>query len=437
MPLLSIRAPRFIIVKARRVCYTIFMTIQIERIQKDIETINKFNATPEKGITRLTFSEEYQGAVAYVVSELKCIGAKISYCPAGNIKARLSGTDDNAPAVMMGSHLDAVVHGGKFDGVVGVVTALEAARTILEDNVTHRLPIDVVVFAEEEGSRFNWGLLGSSIWTGKLDHRRLENIKDSQGVTYSEAMAQAGFEVSDPSVLEPQKLRAMLEVHIEQGTVLEKQGHRIGLVEAIAGIKHLDITITGRADHAGTTPMDDRSDALQAAARIIAAVEEIAHEIGANTVATVGRITCEPGQANVVPGRVKFSLDIRNANKAILESAVTTITRRVKDFCGQRNLGFEITPLGSAEPVLLSSDIIDLLEEKVRELNIEPLRMVSGAGHDTALLADLTETGMIFVPSRDGRSHCPEEFTRLEDIGLGCEILLATAIELSAYQNAK
>lgn len=408
-----------------------FMSIQIQRIQKDIEIINKFNATPEEGITRLTFSEEYQEAIAYVVEELKRIGALISYCRGGNLKARLPGTDDNAPAVMMGSHLDTVVRGGKFDGVVGVVTALEAARVIMEQEVAHRLPIDVVVFAEEEGSRFNWGLLGSSTWTGQLDHSRLENIKDSGGVTYLQAMARAGFEVSDASVLEPDKLRAMLEIHIEQGAVLEKKGYRIGLVETIAGIQHLDITIFGKADHAGTTPMDERSDALQAAARIIAAVEEIAREIGSNTVATVGRIACEPDQANVVPGRVTFSLDVRNSNRAILETAVTTITQSVKDICGQRNVGFDITPLGSAEPVSLSSQIVDLMEEKSRERNIEPLRMVSGAGHDTALLAGLTAAGMIFVPSLDGRSHCPQEHTRLEDIGLGCEILLATVIELS------
>ena len=413
------------------------MTIRIERIRKDIEIINKFNATPEQGITRLTFSEEYRGAIAYVVEELKKLDATISFCQAGNLKARLSGTEDGGPAVMMGSHLDTVVHGGRFDGVVGVVAAVEAARIIVEEKIAHRLPIDVVVFAEEEGSRFNWGLLGSSIWTGKLDPSRLPDIKDTANITYPEAMARAGFEISDEALLESSNLRAMLEVHIEQGAVLEKKGCLIGLVEAIAGIKHLDITITGTADHAGTTPMDDRSDALQAAVRIISAVEEIAQEIGANTVATVGRITCEPGQANVVPGRVKFSLDVRNSNKAILESAVTTITQRVKDICGERNLGFEITPLGSAEPLSLSSQIVDLMEEKTRERDVEPLRMVSGAGHDTALLADLTEAGMIFVPSRDGRSHCPEEFTRLEDIGLGCEILLATAIELSAYQNAK
>jgi len=408
------------------------MAVHIKRIQKDIEFINTFNASPEKGITRQTFSEEHQQAVAYVVDELMQIGAGISYCLGGNIKARLPGTDDNGSAVMMGSHLDTVAHGGRFDGVVGVVTAMEAARNILEEKILHRLPIDVVVFAEEEGSRFNWGLLGSSIWTGKLDHKRLENIKDSHGVTYPEAMAQAGFEISDPSLLEPQKLRAMLEVHIEQGAVLEKRGYRIGLVEAIAGIQHFNITVSGRADHAGTTAMDDRLDALQAAARIIAAVEEIAQDKGANTVATVGRINCEPGQVNVVPGRVTFSLDVRSSHKTILESAVTAITGRVKDICGERNLDFEITPLGSSEPVLLSGEIVDLIEEKAREKNIEPLKMVSGAGHDAALFAELTEAGMIFVPSEKGRSHCPQEFTRLEDIGLGCELLLAAVIALAA-----
>jgi allantoate deiminase len=408
------------------------MQTQLERIQKDIDIISTFNSTPEKGITRLTFSEQYQGAVDYVIGELKHIGANISYCQAGNIKARLPGSNDNGPAVMMGSHLDTVVHGGRFDGVVGVVTAMEAARVIVEKNLAHRLPIDVVVFAEEEGSRFNWGLLGSSIWTGKLELSRLSKIKDPSGVSYQEAMAQAGVKVSDQSLLESRNLRAMLEVHVEQGAVLEKKCFTIGLVEAIAGISQFNISITGTANHAGSTPMDDRFDALQAAARIIIAVEEIAREIGANTVATVGRVECEPGQTNVIPGRASFSIDVRNSNKALLDSAVAAIGQAIKDICDERSLGFEITPLGAAPPVALSREIVALMEEKARQVDVEPLKMVSGATHDSAMLADVTETGMIFVPSRGGFSHCPEEFTRLEDIGLGCEILLAAAIELAA-----
>jgi allantoate deiminase len=408
------------------------MPVKMKRLRKDIETINGFNATPGNGITRLTFSQEYQGAVTYVVDELKQIGADISIGPAGNVRARVHGSDGRGPAVMMGSHLDTVAHGGQFDGVVGVATALEAARAIVEDQIEHRLPVDVVIFAEEEGSRFSRGLLGSSIWTGQIDPDQLATFKDDRNISYLEAMAQAGISVDDDHTLKPSDIRAMLEVHIEQGAVLEKRGHRIGLVEAIAGIRQLDITIKGVADHAGTTPMEERSDALQAAARIIIAVDEIAKNTGPHAVATVGRILCNPAQINVIPGLVRFSIDVRNPNRALLESAVSKICRTVAEVCRERKLDVEIDRLAEAEPVALSPTIIALLEKKTRKENTAPYRMISGAGHDTALVAGLAEAGMIFVPSRDGRSHCPQEHTRIEDIALGCQILLDTVVELAA-----
>ena len=408
------------------------MTIQEKRIQSDIDAINSFNATPGRGITRPTFSQEWQGAVSYVVKELKKIGAEISFCLAGNVRGRVPGSGKNGPSIMMGSHLDTVAHGGPFDGVVGVVTALEAARIIVEDKISHRLPVDVVIFAEEEGSRFGRGLLGSSVWTGQMETAQLASIHDHRGVSYPDAMAQAWLKISDHSRLKSNDIRAMLEVHIEQGSVLEKRGRRIGVVEAIAGIRQLNITIKGTADHAGTTPMEDRSDPLQAAARIIIAVDKIARNTGPNTVATVGRITCEQAQVNVIPGRVRFSVDIRDSNKTILESAVTAINQTAKEICVERGLVFEIDQLSEAEPVTLSDRIIDSLEEKAREKNVAPYRMISGAGHDTALIAELAEAGMIFVPSQDGLSHCPQEYTRLEDIALGCEILLATVAQLAS-----
>lgn len=408
------------------------MPVREKRIQKDIDAISGFNATPADGFTRLTLTPEYQGAVDYVANELKLIGADISIGPAGNLRGRLGGTGDGGPAVMMGSHLDTVAHGGQFDGVVGVVAALEAARAIAEDGVNHRLPVDVVVFAEEEGSRFSRGLLGSSVWTGQLDADQLATIKDELGISYLDAMARAGVRVDDQRTLKPADIRAMLEVHIEQGAVLEKRGCRIGLVEAIAGIRQLDITIKGQADHAGTTPMGERSDALQAAVRIIMTIDEIAENSGPHSVATVGRITCSPAQVNVIPGQAGFSVDVRNPDRVLLESAVEKITRAVSDICLERELGYDIDRLAAAEPVLLSSNIIDLMEKKVRKKNIPSFRMISGAGHDTALVAGIAEAGMIFVPSRDGRSHCPQEFTRMADIVLGCEILLDTVIELAA-----
>jgi allantoate deiminase len=224
----------------------------------------------------------------------------------------------------------------------------------------------------------------------------------------------------------------MLEVHIEQGITLEKQGISIGLVEAIVGIKHFEVTIEGRADHAGTTAMAHRFDALQGAVRIIAAVEDIALKSASKTVITAGTVNCEPGQVNVIPGRVKFSLDVRDADASALDSAVAQIQRVVERVCRDRHLIFDVAPKSESAPVSLSSSLIDLMEKMAREKQIKPLRMVSGAGHDAAIMAGLTDTGMIFLPSKDGRSHCPEEFTRMEDIKLGCDILLATVIELAS-----
>jgi len=402
----------------------------MKRIQKDIESINAFNASPGSGITRQTFSKEYQGAAAYVLDELKKIGAEISIGLGGNIRGRIPGSVAGGPAIMTGSHLDTVAHGGPFDGVAGVAAALEAARCLVEDRTPHRLPVDVVVFAEEEGSRFGRALLGSSIWTGKIAPDLLHLIADANGVNYAKAMAQAGLSIDDDCPLRSAGLKAMLEVHVEQGAVLEKKGCRIGVVEAIAGIRQFDVTIRGKANHAGATPMPDRLDALQTAARIIVAIDEMA--VGSpNTVATVGRIGCEPDQINIIPGVVRFSLDVRDSDKSRLETATAGICRNIAEMCADRGVTCEIGELTHVEPVVLNDGIIQLLEKKTREKNAAPLRMISGAGHDAALVAALTPTGLIFVPSREGLSHCPEEFTRIEDVALGCDILLAAIVELA------
>lgn len=407
------------------------MTVKIDRIQRDLEQINAFNATPDRGITRLTFSKEYQRAQAYVIEQLRQIDARISISHGGNLKGRIAGSQSRGPAVMLGSHLDTVVNGGRFDGLAGVVSALETTRVIVEDGIAHRLPLDVVVFAEEEGARFGRGLLGSSVWTGAIDPAGLKEIRDEDGVSYLEAMALAGLTVDDQNRLEPANLRAMLEVHIEQGATLEKKGKRIGLVEAIVGINQFEVTIEGMANHAGTTAMAHRLDALQGAVRIIAAVEDIAPRTAAGTVVTVGKVVCDPGQSNVIPGRVRFSLDVRDADAAAIESAVAQIIQVADRVCNDRGLTFKITPGTRAAPVALSGALIELMDHKAAEMQIKPLRMASGAGHDTAVMAGLTDSAMIFLPSKDGRSHCPEEFTSPEDIKLGCELLLATVIELS------
>ena len=407
------------------------MRIQKERIQKDLEAINAFTATPGKGITRFTFSKECMGALSYVVEELEQIGAQCSFTPGGNLKGRLAGSERSGPSVMMGSHLDSVAQGGRFDGTAGVVAALEVARGIREGELPHRLPIDLVVFAEEEGGRFGWGLLGSSTWSGRMTAAQLAQIKDLGGVSYLEAMESAGVKVQDSTLLNPHSLKAMLELHIEQGSILESRNASIGVVEAIVGIKQVIVTIEGSADHAGTTPMNLRQDAMQGAARIIAAVETVARQEGEGGVATVGQVFCEPGQANVIPGLVRFSVDVRHSDQSRLEAMAAAVAYLAENQSKARNLRCHSEVKAEADPVKMSPEICDLIEKVARNKGVEPVRMASGAGHDTGMIATISDAGMIFVPSQAGRSHCAEEFTKVEDIALGAEILLDTVLELA------
>jgi allantoate deiminase len=407
------------------------MRIRKERIQKDLEAINAFNGTPGKGVTRFTFSKEHQAALSYVVEELLRIGVNCIFTLGGNLLGRLAGSELTGPGVMMGSHLDTVAQGGRFDGAAGVAAALEAARVIQERDLRHRLPIDLVVFAEEEGGRFGWGLLGSSAWSGRITPGQLAQIKDREGVGYLEAMESAGVKIRDASKLNPDSLKAMLELHIEQGSILESRNASIGVVESIVGIKQVIVTIEGSADHAGTTPMNLRRDAMQGAARIIAAVETVARQEGDGGVATVGQVVCEPGQANVIPGRVQFSVDVRHRDESRLEAMAAAVAYLAENQSKARNLRCHIEVKAEAEPVIMSPAICNLIEKVAREKRVEPVRMASGAGHDTGIIAKFSDAGMIFVPSQGGRSHCDEEFTKAEDIALGAEILMETVLELA------
>ena len=408
------------------------MGVRIERIARDLDTINSFNATPGKGITRFTFSEPYMQARAYVCEELQKIGARVSTAVAGNLYGRLEGSIRGRPPVMTGSHIDSVLHGGRFDGVAGVAAGLEVARVFAEEKIPHRHPLDVVVFAEEEGSRFGSVMIGSRAWIGKLSPDDLHRLKDSEGIPYAEAMERAGIHPDDDRLLTPGLRKGMIELHIEQSLVLESKGIPIGVVEGINGIKQFVVTVGGVPNHAGATPMALRQDALQGAARAIAAVEDIAlREMGGHTVSTVGMLTCEPGQANVIPGRVRFSLDIRDLDAERIDRAAQRIITVIETICRDRGLTLEIKPRSDTPPVRLSKELVRLIEETAREKQIEVLRMPSGALHDSSILPEVTEVGMIFVPSKNGRSHCPEEETDLEDIRTGAELLLRVMAKLA------
>jgi allantoate deiminase len=409
------------------------MKVRADRIAQDIEIINSFTSTPGRGVTRFTFSEPYMLARAYVAEELQKIGARVQTTVGGNLCGRLEGGATGLPSVMTGSHIDSVLHGGRFDGVAGVVAALEVARVMAEENIPHRHPVDVVVFAEEEGSRFGSVMIGSRAWVGKLAPEDLNRFKDKGGVGYASAMANAGLTPEDTTQLKPGMIKAMIELHIEQSLVLESKAIPIGVVEGINGIKQFVITLTGVSNHAGATPMGLRHDALQGAARVIAAVEEIAvGEPGGNIVATVGVLTCEPGQANVIPGNVQFTLDIRDLDSGRIDQAAGRIMSVIRSTCQARGLIFDIQPRSDTPPVRLSTAVVQLIEDTARQKGIKTLRMPSGALHDSSILPEVTEVGMIFVPSKAGRSHCSEEDTDLRDIRAGAEVLLGAVAKLAS-----
>jgi len=406
------------------------MKVNPKRIQNDIKEINKHNSTPDHGISRLTFTEEYMGAMNYIFKELEKIGAQITIMRGGNIKARLEGSVKDAPSVMIGSHIDSVFQGGMFDGVVGTVTSLEVLRTISEKNIPHKNPIDFVIFAEEDGSRFSSVLLGSRIWAGKVKDEDLPNIIDKDGISYFEALNKSGLIPNDKSILDGKKIKAMIEPHIEQSLVLESKGLSIGIVETIAGIKQLEVVIEGVSNHAGATPMNLRNDALCGAAEIILNVERLASDNG-TSVATVGLLEVNPGKNNIIPGRVRFTLDIRDKDDVILNEVTERILNSINPICKNRGLTYTIKQVSYTKPVLLSRRVVEVIEKAAKNQDINTLKMVSGAVHDSSVIAELTDTGMIFVPSKKGRSHCPEEHSDLKDIEIAANILLEAVIELS------
>lgn len=406
------------------------MKVNAKRIENDIEQINKFNSTPGKGLSRLTFTDEYMGAMNYIFKELEKVGAEIQIMRGGNIRARLEGTVKDSPSIMIGSHIDSVFHGGMFDGVAGTVASLEVLRTISENNISHKNPIDFVIFAEEDGSRFSSVLLGSRIWAGKVKDEDLPKILDKDGISYFEAMSKSGLVPKDESVLDGKKIKAMIEAHIEQSRVLESKGLSIGIVETIAGIKQLEVTIEGVSNHAGATPMNLRNDALCGAAEVILNAEKFASNKG-TSVATVGLVEVNPGKNNIIPGEVRFTLDIRDKDDVTLNEITDSIINSIDSTCENRSLTYSIKQASYTKPVLLSKRVVEVIGNSAKNQGVDTLKMVSGAVHDSSVIAELADVGMIFVPSKNGRSHCPEEHTDLKDIEIAANILLESVLELS------
>jgi len=404
----------------------------LDRIRKDIEELSRFNATPGHGLTRFSLTAEDRGAREYIRNELLKLGLEVYEDPAGSIFGRKKGANDNLPVIMIGSHFDSVKNGGNFDGPAGIVMALEIMRVLKENDVNTKYPIEFVGMIEEEGGRFGSGVFGSRAMTGSVPIGQLYSNKDEAGILMAEALRDFGFNPEEikKARRNPKDVKAFIELHIEQGPVLEANAKDIGIVDFIVGINEFKIIIKGRPDHAGTTPMNMRADALSVASKIICKIDSYAKEAGEGTVATVGVLTVKPGAANIVPGEVTFTVDIRSKNANCIKEVKRKIIEDIYAKAKAANVKSEIIDMLDVNPVKMSEEIINSLEKNAKSSGFSYIKMLSGAGHDAMVMAAITDVGLIFVPSKDGRSHCPEEWTDYEDLQRGIEVIYNTILDL-------
>lgn len=373
----------------------------------------QYTATPGKGCTRLPFTKEALESMQALRQIMSKAGLKVKTDEAGNLFGFLIGSQPQLPCVMMGSHYDSVLHGGDYDGIAGILVGIEVARILMESGEVFPHTFVVAAFNDEEGMRFGNGYFGSGAMLGLRDVDYCKQYKDKDGVSIYTAMQRVG--------LDPEKIRQaawpknsiafFMELHIEQGPVLDREGLEIGLVDCIVGIKRYTASVRGRADHAGTTPMNMRRDAVEAATKVISKIPDWAREKSDGTVATVGYIRTEPGGMNIVAERCDFTIDIRSRHQENLEEISGRIKTELEKEAAAIGGSCELSQKLDVQPVELSKELLDILEATAKELGYRYRYLPSGAGHDSLEIAPRIPTVMIFVPSRDGRSHCPEEFT--------------------------
>ena len=409
--------------------------IDAKRFERNFNAISEFGALKGGGLTRLAFSKEDLEARKFLINLIEKNGFKLKIDNVGNIYAIYDdGCEVGAKPVCVGSHIDSVPNGGFYDGTLGVMAGLEALTAIKEAGIKLKRPLWLINFSCEESSRFKTATIGSKIISGKLGLQRLHELKDEDGISLFEAMSAAGFKPQnlDEAILKENSLHAYLELHIEQGPVLERSGISVGVVSGIAAPIRFEITIHGKADHSGATPMNMRSDALLAASHIIIAANKFAKN-KKTAVATVGYVHAKPGVLNVVPGEARLGVDLRDIDKKSLEVLNLDLRNFVAGLLSCRlNFSYEIRELSSDEPVKLSEHAINLLKDEAKKLGIKTLTLPSGAGHDAMNLTKLASSvGMLFIPCVDGISHNTKEAINFKDAVAATKILTNALIRLA------
>lgn len=410
--------------------------IQKERLQKDFDAMAQLTGL-EEGINRLAFTDADWEGRQYIIDRMTDAGLDVEIDEFGNVVGYKVGTNPDLPVVMVGSHTDSVPNGGNYDGVVGVLSAIEVVRSIIDDGFEHDHTIAVVDFMCEESSRFGAATLGSKAMRGKLTLNDLHRLVDKQGISLYDALKERKLHPDDiESMAYNQPVKAFIEMHIEQGKVLEHEQKQIGIVSGIAGPERFYVTICGNADHSGATPMNLRHDALCGASKIILGIEEVTSmQEEPPVVGTVGIAEVVPGAMNVIPGSVKLGVDIRSISKVARDSVVFLIKELIEVIAEKRGLSYTIEPIAQDHPVAMHPAMIREIEEAVKSVGIDYMTMPSGAGHDAMHWTEVAPTGMIFIPCRDGISHNPAEFAAMNDIVVGAEVLENVIKNISLVSN--
>lgn len=403
-------------------------TCSKERLADKIKTFSRFGDTGNGGITRFSLSPEALMARDEFCRRCELLGMEILTDDIANIYATLPG-EEGLPAIMAGSHADSVRQGGNYDGILGVLTALEAAETIVTDKIPHRHPITVVIWTNEEGARFEPAMMSSGVLCGRFKKSDMlaAEAKDVPGYTFGDALDASGYKGSIRNRMSPEKQMALLELHIEQGPVLEDLGLDIGVVEGVCGMVNYEFTFVGQADHAGTTPMKYRKDALFAAVRTIQYLHDELDRLDGRLVYTTGKISAHPNIHTIIPDIVKFTLDARHQDPAVI-GQVLEVIRRIPSVVEKCEAYY--SEAWSRETVSFDPEFVGCVEENAARLGYLPHRMYSGPGHDAQFFSAVIPTTMIFVPSEAGHSHCEKEYTPVENCWKGANVLLNTILDI-------
>lgn len=412
----------------------LFKEASVENIQRGIEELNQFNSTPGEGTTRILFTPEELKARAYIKDRMVKMGLRIREDNVGNIFGTLEGLETSIPPVWTGSHIDTVLNAGRFDGMTGVIGGLEAVRLIKESGLPHQRNIEVIVFTSEEPTRFGKGCLGSRALAGLLSQEEANEIKDEEGLSFLEVLDSLGYKPGqfDKVPVAKNNVHAFVELHIEQGPVLEYKGLPIGIVTTISAPTNMQVTILGQQGHAGGTPMDMRHDALAAASEIFLKLEEMAMGSGPRGIAgTIGKVEVFPNASNVIPGKTCFTIDIRGSEFATKDRIVKELLQFMDEVGERRHVQVITEHINHDIPRDSSKNIIQIIKDACFKYHYPFCEIISGAFHDAMFVAEFAPMGMIFIPCRGGLSHHPEEWAEYSDIAKGVNVLTESLFQLA------